>query len=240
MEWLLNQINRLPDPNEIGNLAWALDALARTSDKLSIQWYVSFLEHARQPPHAWRLDLAQFVKVIEARPVSQEDRHAIEALLSHNLTRGPLPYHVPEYAKQIDPSGLLIPDMVVENLRTLKDEKDADRITRWSRFAGQYDDESDAWRKIAKAACAIGTGLDDDSRNDIYLSLERTGEVFSVEPGQLNPRWQEKLDRARKAFERETDPDLLPFRGWRVSRAEAELTWQREFQEERSTIHSSH
>lgn len=135
---------------------------------------------------------------------------------------------IPEYAIELDPDGAFVPSYIGSKLAMLLEHPptSAREITRWTYFAGFYDNESAAWLTIARPACKLASTMTKKERIRIFCSLNpiSTG-VRSIPVGGVDPYYLQGLDKAVAALENEKDPDLLSYRKWMVDVATSELEY---------------
>ncbi|OQA88369.1 MAG: hypothetical protein BWY28_01583 [bacterium ADurb.Bin236] len=245
-EWLLDLMLEMPMPDVVGDVTLPhIEMILDHSSRPSIKWLVDALnyrltlvgegetEKSRVIP--LRLHLSKYVQPINSHDLSNDAaRKDIEALLGFIDNKGWLGYVLPEYLFDVDPDGLLIPDIVKERLDGFQ-SKDADAVWKWSRIAGQYPMNSDAWRKMAISACRFADRADEKTRLDIFVSLiERKIEGWSSSPGEVPPHFYEKVEKARQMLESETDVFLKSFWEWNHENAQSELQHHIEIAKEMS------
>ena len=156
-------------------------------------------------------------------PASASDatlRNEISRLLSFNRMRGQLAYYLPEYARIIDPEGVMVPDLVVAEMHRAATHGVRD-VVSWSRFAEDYPKNSEPWRRIASAASIIAATLDTEGKNHIYHHLEDSSRSSSHPAGEMNPQPGQELEQCQRELDEETDRTLLEYRRWDRDRAQA-------------------
>ena len=237
--WTLAQLSRIDDMDNLGgNLWWELRDFVERTERPNIAWLNQVIDErlARKgedptfkvlPAHE---RLSTLVRAIPQQgDISEEDIVAIRQLLAHTEAGGMLGYVLPEYIADVDPAGRVSPDCVVEHLKNQDIQGNTTRIWAWSRLAGVYPKESEAWRRIAGAACSAAESLEEQERRSIWNALEDPRpHTYSGAVGELHPRFEAAAERAKKALKDEENPRLLPYRRWHLRCAEAELEHENE------------
>jgi hypothetical protein len=169
-----------------------------------------------------QLQLPKFAcKVLDAESITDDVTPSIASLLDLSLRRDVVGYIIPEYLSIIDPSGLLVPEMVSSRIRLLESPS-KESIWLWSRFAGHYAFGSASWKKIAMAAVEASKIFSPRDQMSIFVSICPSGVSSSSYPaGEMDPRYQLELSACKKEMDEEAEPALVPFRLWRLEMAQA-------------------
>jgi hypothetical protein len=236
--WLLEMMVSLPDMDKIDdNAQWELDQLVGRFGRKDINWLLDTIERriealgSRAPDgnHSFKIvpmrhRLTKYVtpvQVVDAVPGAVRD--AIGRLLNYNERKDTLGYVLPEYAVEIDPSGLIVPELAETRISALTTvSKDA--LWPFSRFAGHYGFNSQPWRKIAKAAILAAENFSQRDKASIYLTFLPQGMESSNYPAaEMDPLPERKLKTRKTELQEESDTTFLPFRNWHLAAAQSEF-----------------
>lgn len=234
--WILDQVLRLPDIDALGgtNIYYVHDIL-QLLGKPDLQWLVSAIEKRiqmfseshdssfRTLPSRERL--SEWITPIS--PEQADDaaiRNLIAKLLSYADFSPKLGYSFPRYLANVDPSGVITADMVVEKLTDPKVKRNPSEVWQWAKFAGYYPEDSKAWRQIANAACSVAIHFDDRHKYSIFHALTNPEPKMGVSRiGEVPSTFEMAAEAAQKRLKNGTEPALIPFWQWRLLLAEAEL-----------------
>ncbi len=255
-EWLLDIFARIPNPpafRAIGDL----DELVKPYPKFSSPWFVDVVLRRRErllpllgrerdvfeiDEAVWiitpDLPLLDVVSPLTSGAVGGHDRSAIESLLALTHEQQSVSHYLAAVVARLDPSGVLVPDLVCSRLQSLRNPSWQD-IAVWADYASAYPFNSDAWRRISIVACSLVTGFSATDAEAVFshLAQHQTG-PWSGGAGVVHERWSDAVETAKKLLAAETEQPLLGFRGWRVTCAERDLAYQhgRNVEELRATL----
>ena len=118
---------------------------------------------------------------------------------------------MPEWLQHFDPDGILLPEKIRNRIQSTK--LDHKEVYLWSRYAGAYPENSDAWRRIAIAALEKTQGLDNENQQKIFRSFRPGIEtaIWSERLGELHPRWQTAVDDAKEKYDKEENELLKEY-----------------------------
>lgn len=235
--WILNLVLRLPDIDDLGSTSvHHVQDFLKMLGKPDLEWLVSTVEKRIQmvsEPDGYN------VRVLPSRerlsqwiaPISSEQagnitiRNFIAKLLSYTDSSPMLLYGFPRYLVDVDPTGIITADLVVEKLTDPKIRENPRKIYQWSKFAGYYPDDSPAWRKIAHEACSLAVRFDDRHKYSIFHALTNPDPKMSISTiGEVPANFQMAVETAQQRLKAETDSILIPFREWMLQLAQVELT----------------
>jgi hypothetical protein len=235
--WILNQVLRLPDIDNLGGITSGyLEEILTMLGQPDLQWLISAIERRIQMfsesddsnirilPSEERL--SQWITHIS--PEQADDttiRSLIAKLLSYADSYPIWGYKFPQYLIDVDPTGVITADLVVEKLKDPKVRGNPRETWQWAKFAGYYPDDSPAWRKIAYEACSLAVQFDDRDKYSIFHALTYPGPKMRISNiGEVSPFFEKAVETAQQRLESETEQALIPFREWILQSAEAELS----------------
>ena len=235
-EWLLELMVKVPDLDAINDSAqWHLDQFTQRFGRRGLSWLLSVIESRVVEAAALNADENNVYKIIPTRhrltkyvtplaidtQVSPFTKKSLIGLLDYANRKDILGYFIAEYVTDIDPSGVVIPELIEERIRSVSADKQ--EIWKWARFAGHYAFNSQPWHRIAKAAVQAAEALPSGERGSIFASiLSQEIKSSSYPAGEMDPRPARELAARQKELQDETDPTLLPFREWHLKVAQAE------------------
>ncbi|WP_201789253.1 hypothetical protein [Scytonema hofmannii] len=235
--WILDQVLRLPDIDELGATnVHHLQDLLKILGKPDLQWLVSAVEKRIQrtsEPNSSNIRifpsqerLSQWIVPISSEQANDTTiRNLIAKLLSYTNSYPMFGYRFPRYLVDIDPTGVITADLVVEKLTDPNVRENPSEIYQWAKFAGYYPDSYLAWRKIAHEACSLGVQFDERHKYSIFHALTNPEPKMSISTiGEVPANFEMAVETAQQRLEAETDPVLIPFRQWVLQLAEAELS----------------
>ena len=235
--WILNQVLRLPDIDDLGGTTSGyLKKILKMLGQPDLQWLISAIERRIQMSSESdgsnirilpsRNRLSQWITHIS--PDQADDttiRNLIANLLSYADSYSSLGYNFPQYLMDVDPTGVITADLVVEKLKDPKVRGNPRATWQWAKFAGYYPDDSTAWREIASEACSLAVQFDDRYKYSIFHALTYPGPKTRISNiGEVSPTFEKAVETAQQRLEAETEPALIPFREWILQSAEAELS----------------
>jgi len=137
---------------------------------------------------------------------------------------------IPKYAKALDGDSQFVPQYIKQQLDPLRDSvpSDVHEITKWSRFAGYYDNDSSEWRIIAMPSCGLASKLPKKDRVRVFCSLNPTSTGVRSSPvGSIDPYYEEEVEKAKTLLDKETETSLLSYREWMLEASMSELEYAR-------------
>jgi len=251
VHWILNLLEKIPDLDDLGDHAeWILNDFLQFSEKLSLEWLLRFIEKRlklnNEEPKIysnkiipWRFKLNKFIQIISENDKEDDAKIEImEKLLEYNTNNKLLSYEIPDLLIDVDPEGIILPDLLLDRINQAILKKNLDKIIPWSRYAGQYKDNSNVWRKLSLPVLEfVLNNCNKEETNRLYSSLyTKVNEIESWwgAPDELHPRFQEKIDRAQKDYDKETNPAFKKYFEWCLKIAKAEkIAAEREKEEDR-------
>jgi hypothetical protein len=234
--WILEQVLRLLDIDDLGGTSiHHLQDFLKMLGKPDLEWLVNAIDkriqmlselndiNIRILPSRERL--SQWITPISLEQAADiATRNLIAKLLSYNDSSPILLYVLPRYLVDIDPNGIIAPDLVVEKLRHPKIRENPRTIYQWSKFAGYYPDNSSAWRKIAHEACSQAIQFNERNKHSIFHALKNPeSRAWISNIGEVPAHFEIAVETAKQNLESETDSVLISFRQWMLKLAEAEL-----------------
>jgi len=235
-DWLLTLMLSLPDLDGVNdNCQWDLDQLIDRFGRKDVIWLLSAIQSRIREADGLgggdggdykivptRHRLTRYVAPLPASGVVPSAvREAINALLNYTERKDMLGYILPAYAADVDPHGVLVPELLVARIQSAKTDKEV--IWVWARFAGYYGFNSQPWKSIAGAAVTAARGLPPRDQTSVYVTLLPQEIKSSNYPaGEMDPRPEQDLQRRKRELQDETDEVLLPFRKWHLAAAQGE------------------
>ena len=239
--WMLERVLDVPDIDQMGgNYAWYLQQFLELTKRPDISWLIHAIEK--------RLSMYEQdqVKGYSIFPISESFISFIEPIddqtfrnkdivnSASNLLAKILQPHLgtqalTEYLAEIDPKGLLVPDLAVESLNQVEIRNDSRKVNIIASIAGYYNTNDIAWRKIAHEICLIIDSLSDSKKHSIMHSLKNQNhQAWSAPFGEVPKKFILEFKSAKENLENEKDPVLIPFRKWVLEDAEAALRHEEE------------
>ncbi len=232
--WILEQLKNVVFLEDLGeDLEYDFSELKKKSkSSISIKWYTDFLnervskyggtEGQNEKLRSRNFQIVKFVdKVKREEKADPQIIECLKELLQINFHKSILGFELPEIIKNLDPEGFILPDLILEKIENREFRWEKPKGYEWTRYAGQYQINSPAWREIAKKACEYANGLEHKEKVEIYSSLLPSGIISWEGPyGEFNPRWQQEIQIAKEDSCKEQDPDLKKFFEWRLKVAQ--------------------
>ncbi len=247
IEWLLDLLLIVPDLDMVlPGLDYHIKEICAVLDaKPSIVWLSRFITKAKEDAilnaiHRPSVYVEALQRGVKERPDWQETEKAIAHII--DLAFKPkLGWWLvlPKYLMDIDPSGVAVPDILIKRVDKL-DQNSPDflrEITTLAHLASAWDEISSPWRKIAEKVVQVAHKSNDTTIQRkvfaaLYGLLGGRAHVHSGPPDQMDPYYEQDLERARHALEKETDPYMKSYWRWRVRDAESALeSARRRFEE---------
>ncbi len=249
-KWLIEQLNQVPDLDEIRSLFkhQLLKIQKRTGEELDICWLYSFLQERVEKIEKNILKNGKFIsshneiincvkKIRETNEVTETILTTFKKLLEFNNHKSALRFFLPEILTNLDPGGIILSDLIVEKLRECEFQQQEDLTeNEWFkliRFASYYQINSASWRAIAIETCKLVHELDSDKRKRIYSAL--LNKHFSSWAGMgnaLSAHYLNAVKRAQKDLEDENEEILKDLMRYRLQIAEIELKNEQQREEE--------
>lgn len=235
--WILDQVLRLPDIDDLGGTGvHHVQEFLKMLGKPDLEWLVNAIEKRIQMVSESngtdirilpsRERLSQWINPISSeQAVDITIQNLIDKLLSYNESSPILLYGLPRYLVEVDPNGIITPDLIVKKLKEPEIRKNPRKIYQWSKFASYYSNSSLAWRKIAHEACSLAVRFDDRHKYSIFHALTNPEPKMLISTiGEVAGNFQIAVETAQQRLEVETDSILIPFREWMLQSAQVELT----------------
>lgn len=248
-QWLLDQVLQVPDLDTIDDTShYCIKDILRATSRPPLQWLVGALQRRIEMEKGATEEttfyaasghrrLSSYVQPIGADTLLNTDvRQSINELVLLAADCGLVGRYVPEHVRDVDPQGLMVPDLVVVNLHKLGSEC-IDEVLRLARLGGVYLTNSLSWRKVAIVVCRIAASVDEKTRRSLFESLiDRRARPWAGTRGEVPKLFPDAVDEARRFRDEETDPIMVPFWDWYLKTAEANLKahteWAKEEREE--------
>jgi hypothetical protein len=237
-DWLLELLVTLPDLDNIGEFRQhELQQLVERFGRKELGWLVGVIENrihivagkGAKEEDTFKLvptrhRLTTYVKPLPSCGTSSDSvLQQVDTLLGYTERKDMLGYILPQYAVDLDPHGELIPNLIGSRIERVN-WKDKDGIWMWARFAGYYGFNSPPWRQIAKAAVKVSRDLEPRDKSSVFVVLLPQEIKSSNYPaGEMDPRPEQDLLARKREMQEETDLDLIPFRQWHLTMAQAEF-----------------
>ncbi|MCC6999915.1 MAG: ATP-binding protein [Deltaproteobacteria bacterium] len=235
--WLLEQLLRLHDPSAVGETAsWYLEQILSRVGKPSVSWLLERLrdridaapagtgERGEVLPSRYRF--SKFVSPLEAdagRDISVREK--FEGFLRACVNHASLYYGLPQYVSDLDPNGVLAPDVVAAEVAKI--HATGDQFWKWARLAAAYRMNSAPWRTIAQSVCIAASRIEQSKRRSIFSALVDGRSIgWHANVGEVPKVFTEAVDEARRLLADEDDPLLKPFWAWHLEVAEDDLREQ--------------
>lgn len=234
--WLLDQLLRAPDLDSDGSMHWHVEKVLEVVGRPTVAWLAGAIQRSfgtaegRLPSHN---RLSKYVCPIDAE-MAQDPAicAAVGVLVDASQSRHAIGYSLPKHLRDIDPAGLVVPDVVADALAHAG--ADHERVWRLARLAGPLDQTSPAWRTIARAALTAASRLGPKDRRSVHFALtEKSSRAFAIRKGEVPEQFSQAVTRARERLENEAEEQFLPLWEDQLAAAEAELReWQDRAQED--------
>ena len=228
----------LPDLDQIGDVhQYHINEFVQRFGHKDVAWLLSTLQariRAAETPAAAQQEeyklvptrhrLTEYIApLVPLEPPSPLLREQISGLLAYNQRSDLLGYILPEYATDLDPHGVIVPELIQAQVQSLQPPA-KDSLWPWTRFAGYYGFNSPPWRTISKTAINAIKGFSVRDKNSIFVSiLPQQIKSSNYPSGEMDPRPAADLELRKRELEEEVDQDLIPFRQWHVAMAKAEF-----------------
>jgi len=246
VEWLLNELLALRGSHELGTDGrYALSAILGRLGKAPLRWLPGALarRHQQEEEHAgelggrlWAVDLmariSQYVRQIDACNAGDvEVRDAVRSVLGYARGKGSVSYYLQQVMKDIDPEGLVVPELVQERLEHAESVKE---VLTLSSVAGAYRVNSTSWRVILVAAIDVATRIGPGALQRVYSGdIDDRGTQSGYRSSEeIKAALDSALEEATGALTSEGDQRLIPIWERRLRAAERELAELREKEKE--------
>ena len=252
VEWLVEIIvTYVPDLDNIPRgVTWYFDqTLKNTSHRFDVGTLNELIQNRidlanQADEHDWEVavstiptfsfSLTDFVRPLDEKQAEvPEKREAIERLLDYADSEV-VGFFLPEYAVEIDPNGLLVPEYIAQRIRDLPPDASLSRIRPWSRFVGFYDEKGNSWRTIVEAVCEYATSdMTEIQPERVYKTLydprpRVTTEWVDPAAEDSTPNWDQIIAEYEKRVRNEDNPHIKSFRRWELMLAKRERQRYRE------------
>lgn len=236
--WLLDFLVTLPDLDQIGDVQhYHLNEFVQRFGYKDVAWLLTTIQTRIRTAETLATDAQEGFKLVPTRhrltnyvaplePPGPPDpllKEQISGLLAYNQRQDMIGYILPQYATDLDPHGVIVPELIQAQIQSLQPLA-KDTLWPWTRFAGYYRFNSPAWRTISKAAINAIKGFPAKEKGSIFVSiLPQEVKSSSYPAGEMDPRPAADLDLRKRELQEEIDQDLIPFRQWHVGMAQAEF-----------------
>lgn len=233
-EWLLDQLVLLPDFDEIGgNDEWHLRETLRLIGAPPVRWLPGVLakrralesnraetEYSRAISHHVRI--SKYVQRITKEEASDPDvAKVVEELLGFIDDKGTAGYYLPEVLRDIDPEGLVVPELVAARAGQVSE---LEQVRRLARIGEKYVAGTWPWEIIAKAVLRSPLVQSEDNQRSIFYALGGSSiTAWSAAHGEVPPIFVAQVESTKSALAAAADENLRSYWSWRVARAEASL-----------------
>ncbi|MGD2085145.1 MAG: hypothetical protein PVH61_03080 [Candidatus Aminicenantes bacterium] len=249
-KWLIGQLNQVPDLDEIGGLFRdkLLWIQKKTGEELDVCWFYSFLQERVDKIEKNILKEGKIIsshneiincvkKIKDANEVTETILTSFRKLLEFYNHKSALRYFLPEILTNLDPDGIILPDLIVEKLREcefqLQEDLTESECFKLIRYAAYYQINSASWRAIAIEASKLVQELDRDKRKRIYSAL--LTKHFSSWAGiedEISAYYLNAVKRAQKDMDDEDEEILKDLMRYRLQIAETDLKNDQQRKEE--------
>jgi hypothetical protein len=237
-QWLLEQIIRLPDLDELGgNVEWYIADVLRQVERVPFSWLPGALakriERERQEGSENFSAVSHHARLSKyVAPISVADAEmpqvarAVRALVDFASDKGSVGYSLPEVLRDVDPEGVAIPDEVARRVSVAVSPEE---LRALARIGGAYSIGSAPWRAIAKPVIARGAAGGSNLQRSLFRGLADRGiRTWSGTVGQVPTIFLAAVETAKQSLETELDLELVDFWKWSLEIAESELRDQEE------------
>jgi hypothetical protein len=236
-EWLLTQLLTLPDFDDLGgNGEWHLAEIIKRLGAVELRWLPGALTQRQQQESEAKdaqqaraisrnIRLSKFVKKIAGDDsASPSIAKAVGEVLELIRDNGSVGYYLPEMLRDVDPEGLVVPNVLAARASSASGAED---VRRLARIGGAYAINSQPWRTIALATIRAASPLGSDALRAAYGALGDRGiRSWSGAVGEVPPIFLAAVDDARRNLDGETQQELRPYWQQRLEIAEADLREQ--------------
>jgi hypothetical protein len=240
-KWLVGLLKQVPDLDKIEKVfEYELKEIQKkTEEELDVCWFNSFLKERVEKIEKGILKNGKFFSfhtrifnhikpILSAEEVTDAKTASFKGLLEFYNHESMLKYHLPEILTNFDPTGIILPDLVVVKLKDCDFQQQADPTEnegfKLIRYAAYYPINSAPWRTIAIETCKLIHELDSDKRKKIYSAL--LNKHYSTLTGRgnaLSTHCLNAVKEAKKNLEDESEEILKDIMRYRLQIAESEL-----------------
>jgi hypothetical protein len=237
--WLLEkypQILNLPRGNMV---EWHLKEIFEHVNRPTVLWLDSYLKLLSKEEKYERVSFSKqnlpsrFVKtLLEEDKDSSEIEAAILGLIDLYSDNGSIGYHLPKFIIDLDPDGLIVPDIVVQKLAALSlDSQEFAR--RLARIAGQYQLNGSSWRIMALPFVKFVLRQDERTQHSLFFAMTKSStSAWSSPVGEVPVFFAEKVQEAKNLLNNEKIEHLKRYWEWYLKEANTELQEQEELAKE--------
>ncbi|GAB1360727.1 hypothetical protein MASR1M31_25570 [Porphyromonadaceae bacterium] len=241
LEWIFELVANVPNLENFGNeIEWHLEKLCKKcSFKLDAKTFLAFLKKRIELFKATgslpqRYDVIprisfDFFKFVRTYDPEIDDSKQFEDVLNELFAlRGeawPIGHDLPYWVQNLDGRGIRVPDRIVEELGKLTKPLDVPSIIDWARFASEYGEGSESWRKIALSIARLVSQLAtvDECESVLWSLANNKLESYSGEYGVLHPRWELAVKKAKEDLDSESDRALKKFYELKLEKAQRDF-----------------
>ncbi|HLP48088.1 MAG TPA: hypothetical protein VK469_19245 [Candidatus Kapabacteria bacterium] len=250
-KWLVGLLNQIPDLDKIDNLFMnkPLEIKKKTGEKLDVCWLYSFVKERVEkiengilkngkhlPIHS---TIFNFIRpILNAEELDDTITASFKGLLQFYNHGSMLKFSLPDILANLDPSGIILPDLIVKKLKECNFQNQEDVTNNEGldliRYAAYYQINSAPWRTIAIETCKLIHELDSDQRKKIYSALLNKHFSFSSCMGmdEFSALYLDAVKRAQKDMENEKEEVLKELMKYRLQIAKIELKSEQQRKEE--------
>ena len=249
-KWLIGQLNLVPDLDVIGILFEykLLQIQKKTGEELDVCWFYAFLQERVDKIGKNILKEGKIIsrqneiincvkKIKDANEVTETILTSFRKLLEFYNHKSALRYFLPEILTNLDPDGIILPDLIVEKLREcefqLQKDLTENECFELIRYAAYYQINSASWRVIAIEACKTAHNLDSDQKQRIYSALltKHISSWAGIED-EISAYHLNAVKRAQKDMDDENEEILKDLMKYRLQIAEIDLKNDQQRKEE--------
>lgn len=233
VKWLFSLIVKMTDIGILKNVEWELQQLCeRAFFLMSPNEFLEFIESRIQIakdetninfvifPNA-SIDFFKFVQPFDPdkNDINQFEQ-TLDRLFAFNNKEYPIGYHLPSWIVKLDPQGVKVPAMIQSRLKALGNLIAPKALIMWSRYAAEYPENSDSWRKIACCAIGLSSEMSKSEREKVFQSIKKKGiESWFNLYGEFHPRWEQAVKDAEENLKIESDSNLKMYFLWKLNTA---------------------
>lgn len=216
LDWLIKEILKIAGEVPLAELSFALAFREEVENNLTRSRFKA-VDHSRR--------ISKYVeKVSEINFNDESCRSAVIELVELMSTcGGSLSYYFPTVLSDVDPLGLVVPEVVMEKFVAELADKEAYNFKRVARI---YKIGSVAWKKLARPILEMAEveWPESDEQNKLYsLLIDHGVRSWSAVSGQVPQLFIDNLVEAQSRLDSEGDMFYLPFYEWMLNIAELEL-----------------
>ena len=237
--WVLDQVALVYDLEKIYALSNHGDRLFKKLGRAPISWLADTLARRRERENAAQDDepfyaismsgrarLSRFIEpVYTGNSRDNEVISVIERLVDFSLAEGSFRFGFHKYLKDIDPDGLIVPNIVSRRLENLSlDCKDQEKASRLARIALEYPLGGAPWRRIAIALLHLANKLPQAKKEHLWSAIvSPMMTMWSAKVGQVPQVFIDEANNAQRLLNIEAEDLFRPFWDWYVNYTQTRL-----------------